>query len=71
VGESLARALLLLVMCILCGSVFLAPLYFSLRRRHLHAVDSPERSAPDAIVVINAVIGVYVIWCLCWVFLEP
>ena len=54
----------------MCGAVFFGPLYVLLRPRHLRATNNPERTAPDAIVVINAAIGAYVIWCLCWIYLE-
>lgn len=69
--ESLIRALLLFAMCGMCGGVFFAPLILSLRRRRLRDARRPDRVFPDAIVVINAVIGGYVIWSLIWVYAAP
>ena len=70
-GEALIRGLIFLAMCGICASAFFWPLLGSLRRRPLRIAGEPIRAPLDAIVVINAMIGAYVIACLVGIYLEP
>ena len=70
VGECLVRALILVGLCGMCGSIFFLPLALSLRRSHLRAAGRPERPQLAAIVVINALIGVCLISSLWLVYVD-
>lgn len=69
-AQALARSLIFCGLCGMCASVFFSPLVLAWRRRHLRPAGRRGRTLPDAIVWINAAIGVYLILSLLQVYAE-